>query len=479
MELKSLFKRKTSIICTLGPASADAQVLEGLLTAGMRVARLNFSHGTHENHAGLIARLREIATRLGRPVAVLQDLSGPKLRLANVPEEGIAVHAGDEIDLFEPSKERRPGEVVVGFKGFADAVDPGERILLADGSFELEVLEKGPGRVRCRALLPGVLLPGKGVNIPSGSISIPSFTEKDERDLRFGLTPEVGVDMVAASFIRRAEDIERVKSVIREAGQDVPVIAKIEKPHAVDNLDEILDVADGVMVARGDLGVEIPYERVPLIQKLILKKARQRGKPAIIATQMLGSMVESNRPTRAEVADVAGGVLDEADGLMLSDETAAGRYPVDAVRAMAKIIDFTEKEQLRDERPLDRESEVRGMEDGVSHAACLLAEDLNADLIVATTFSGSTAMRVARLRPRAPVVALTPVPETARRLLMVWGVSPVLVPELSREDRVIETVPEELKSRGLVEQGQLLVITAGIPLYTKGTTNTLKAVRVP
>lgn len=479
MEKRGLFKRRTSIICTLGPASLDPKVLEGLLKAGMRVARLNFSHGTHEMHHALILGLRKLAAALKRPVAVLQDLSGPKLRLSNVDEKGIAVHAGDEIDLFEPAQDRKPGEIVVGFKGFVDAVDPGESILLADGSFELTVLEKGEGRVRCRALLPGMLLPGKGVNIPSGGLAIPSFTDKDERDLKFGLRPDVGVDLVAASFIRSAEDIEKVKSVIAGEGKETPVIAKIEKPHAVDNLEEILDAADGVMVARGDLGVEIPYERVPMIQRLIIRKARRRGKPVIIATQMLGSMVESARPTRAEVADVAEGVTEEADGLMLSDETAAGHNPLLAVQAMGRIIDYTEGELLKDERPFPPEMPGGGLEDGVSRAACLLAEHLKAHLIVATTYTGSTARRVARLRPRVPIVALTPNSDTAVRLLMVWGVTPVVVQEFEHEDNLLEAVPLELKDRGMAKSGQLVVITAGVPLYTRGTTNLLKAVEIP
>jgi len=398
---------KTKIICTIGPASSSADVIRAMIRSGMNVARLNFSHGSHESHADKIRIIRTIAAELNQPVAILQDLCGPKVRV------------GTDITT--------------------------------------------------RVITGGLLTSHKGVNLPTGSMQIETLTPKDRVDLQFGLAHDV--DYVALSFVRDVDDIHAIKALIAEQGRQTPVIAKIEKHEALDHIDALVDAADAVMVARGDLGVEIPLENVPNIQKMIIAKANRRGRPVIIATQMLRSMVDAPRPTRAEAADVANGVLDGADAVMLSEETASGRHPVESVQFMTNITRAAE-ERFPYRRYLKQIYQL-DISQSVAAAACNLANNLNAAAIVATTRSGATARHVARFRPRGRIIALSPSEKTVRRLAMCWGCIPCFLPISDDTDEMIETAAESALKTGHVQAGDLVVITAGRPLYAAGTTNML------
>ncbi|TYT74331.1 pyruvate kinase [Desulfobotulus mexicanus] len=460
--------QKTKIICTIGPACSSENILEDMIRAGMRVARLNFSHGSHEDHGLMIRRIRAISKKLDIPVAILQDLCGPKIRVGKLPHEGVRLVAGSEIRL---STLEDAGEVIpVTYEGLARDVTVGDTLLLADGMMELLVLEKGAVEIGCRVVTGGVLTSGKGINLPSGTLKIPALTEKDRLDLEFGLG--CGVDYVALSFVRSAEDIREVKTIVAAFGQDTPVIAKIEKHEALDNMVEILAEADAIMVARGDLGVEIPLENVPDIQKDLVRMANAVGKPVIIATQMMKSMVESPRPTRAEANDVANAVLDGTDALMLSEETAMGTFPVEAVQYMAKIAARAERifphERYR-EKPEDS-----GVPESVARASAMLADELDAAAVVAPTRSGFTAAQIARFRPRCPILALSPEAKVVQRLCLHWGCIPRLFEEEQDTDTMIEKAGNAALEAGLAKAGQSVILTAGHPIWQKGTTNMVK-----
>ncbi|MBI2930650.1 MAG: pyruvate kinase [Planctomycetes bacterium] len=422
---------RTRIVATLGPATSSEERIRELIDAGVDVFRLNFSHGTHEEHGRRIEIIRRVAG--GRPVAILQDLCGPKLRL----KEPVRGKPGDIVEVTLPS-----------------SVRPGDPVLLADGAMQLEVVAGG----RCRVVVGGDIPAGKGVNLPSSKLDIPALTAKDRNDLRFGI--ERGVDFVALSFVRRAEDLDEPK-----AG-GLPVIAKIEKPEAVARAEEIVRAADGVMIARGDLGVEIPIEQVPVVQKRLIALANREGKPVITATQMLRSMVDSPIPTRAEATDVANAVLDGTDAVMLSEETAVGHYPVETVRVMDRILAQAE--------PLvpPRRGEPGGESaDVIAFMACGTAERLGARAIVVPTVSGYTAHRVARYRPRIPIIALTPSETIRRRLMLTWGIEAVVAPWLNGAENVLERFREPVRASGWVAAGDLVVVTAGWPFAQPGITN--------
>ena len=463
--------RKTKIVCTIGPASGSPAALARLIRAGMDVARLNFSHGSYAEHQQKLDQIRALSRRLGRPVAVMQDLAGPKIRTGVVPEGGIRLQAGREFILASRKVKAGPAQVSVSHPGLSTQVDPGATILLADGAIELRVLGRKAHGLKCRVVRGGVLTSHKGVNIPSGSLKLTGFTSKDRADLKFGIKNRV--DFIAMSFVRSAEDVLRVKNLLRRAGAKIPVIAKIEKQEAVQNLDAIVAAADGLMVARGDLGVEIPLERVPAVQKAIIRKANAAGKPVITATQMLLSMVSSARPTRAEVTDVANAILDGTDAVMLSEETAVGRYPTQAVATMVRIACATE-ESLGAQALRPEYHELPSIPDTISYSACLMAEDLSARAIITPTHSGYTTRLISRYRPKAPIIALSPSAETIRRLCLTWGAVPLHVPELMSSRDFLERAVAAVKKAGMVRRGDRVVVTAGLPAGTGGITNLIK-----
>jgi pyruvate kinase len=465
---------KTKIVCTIGPASNSYEKIEKLIKGGMDVARLNFSHGSHKKHHQVIENIRQASLKINESVAILQDLGGPKIRIGKIEKESILLKEGS---FFTLTNREVPGDeqgVSVTFPFLPQKVKKGDCIFLADGTLELKVKELTPNDIICRVVRGGKLTSHKGINIPNISMDISSLTEKDCQDILFGIKNKV--DFIGLSFIRNAEDVLRVRKILKENGaEDISLIAKIEKKEAVNNLKEIIETSDGIMIARGDLGVEIPLENVPLVQKDIIKKCNLLGKPVITATQMLMSMVNVPRPTRAEVTDVANAILDGTDAIMLSEETAVGNYPLEAVETMNKIALRVEKaidyEKILSERSL---SVKPTNPDAISHATCQVALDLKAKAIVTFTLSGSTARMVSRYRPPVPIIAASTEDSTVRKLALSWGVYPFKSDELENTDDMIEKSRKVALATGLVEKGDKIIITAGIPFKIPGTTNLLK-----
>jgi len=471
--------RRAKIICTIGPACWARPQLSALIDAGMDVARLNFAHGTHQEHARVIKDLRAAAVERDRPIAILQDLAGPKLRIGVITPDPIVLRAGASFTLAPETAVSTGGSDRVGINhpGLAKEVKVGQTILLADGAITLAVRSIDREEIRCEVVSGGQLASHAGMHVPSAHLSLPAFTGKDEADLRFGLAH--GVDLVALSFIRFARDLEPVRAVCAEAGVEPPLIAKIEKAEALDDLPAIIAAADGLMVARGDLGVELPLERVPRIQKEIIAAANKAGTPVITATQMLQSMVHEPRPTRAEVADVATAILDGTDAVLLASETAGGRYPIESTVQIAKIIAETEQGVDYEDRFWRRRMGTeRDLPHAISHAACAMASDLGATAILTPTTSGGTARRVASYRPGAPVIAVSPRPATVRQLMLCWGVYPILVEEFTTTDGMIERAKAATREQGLARAGEMVIITSGSPVGESGTTNLIKAERL-
>ncbi len=464
--MSSAHERRVKIVCTIGPASREPQTLAAMLAAGMDVARLNFSHGTHAEHAEVIARLRAAAEAVGVPVAILQDLSGPKIRLGELPGPR-QIQVGEELWIGPSGAD---GALPVRYPTLCDELSLGDRLSLADGAVELEVQGKRADALLVRALSAGVVTSHKGVNLPSGGRALPALTEKDAADLRFGL--EAGVDWVALSFVRAAADRGPVARVMGEAGRSVPVLAKVEKPQAVAASAEVLAAFDGVMVARGDLGVEIPYEEVPFVQARLISEARAAAKPVVVATQMLLSMVQQPRPTRAEVSDVAHAALGGADAVMLSEETAVGKHPVAAVAAMARILTRVGAGETMHGSPA-----VGDAAGAVAHAAWELATLARARLIITPTTSGATARRLAATRPAVPVVALTSETSTAAELALSWGVTARLAAPFASTDELFARCRTEAAAHGL-GPGDRVVVTAGLPIEVRGTTNLVHLVEL-
>jgi pyruvate kinase len=466
--------RRTKIVCTIGPASQGPATLEALIRAGMDVARLNFSHGTHEDHARVIRQIRETAARLEKPVAILQDLQGPKIRLGPFREGRAELVRGAEFTLTTRPVEGNAGIASTTYAGLAADVKPGDRLLIADGLVELRVLETDGQAVRTAVVVGGEIGDHKGINLPGAAVTTPSLSEKDREDLRFGI--QQGVDLLAVSFVRGPDDLRQARARIAEAGGDLPVIAKLEKPEAVRRLGEILDVADGVMVARGDLGVELPLEEVPVVQKAIIRRAREHAIPVITATQMLESMTDHPRPTRAEASDVANAIFDGTDAVMLSAETAVGRYPVQTVEVMSRIAVHAEgAPELATAPPIQRASVFP---DVISEAACRAADEINARAIVAFTQSGFTARLISKYRPRVPVLAFSPSEAVRRRLGLVWGVLPRPIPLIEQTDALLARIEATLLAEGSVRPGDPLVLVAGLPIWVRGTTNLIQLHRV-
>ena len=469
---------RTKIVCTIGPSSASPDALARLVAAGMDVARLNFSHGTHAEHASVIAAIRAIAAEARRPIAVLQDLAGLKIRIGEIPGGPVRLKAGDAFTLTTRPVPGGARGASVSLPDLPRLLRPGDRVLLADGEIELGAEEIGDTDVLCRVIAGGALSSHKGISLPTAVVPGVGLTEKDGQDLLFGIAQ--GVDYVALSFVRSEADVRQARAFLAEHGAAIPIVAKIEKHEAIGAIDAILAEADGLMVARGDLGVETPLEHVPLLQKMLIEKANRAGKPVITATQMLLSMVDSPRPTRAEVGDVANAILDGTDAVMLSEETASGRYPVEAVATMRRIAEDTEAAFPFAQwmRRFEDES-LQTLPQAVAGAACERAEHVGAEVIVAWTESGETARLVASHRPRRPILALSTVASTARRLALVWGVIPVLAEAPRSADEMLEAAPGIAAAVGLLRSGQRAVITAGIPMGVPGSTNLIKAAVAP
>jgi pyruvate kinase len=465
-------RRKTKIVCTIGPASESPQILKALIQSGMNVARLNFSHGTHEEHLKKINTLRGISDRLKQPVAILQDLGGPKIRIGMMKEGGAELKRGKAFCLTNQVLVGDETKTTVTYPALPREVKPGDKILLSDGTIELQVLESNGKNIRCQVIVGGILTSHKGMNFPTRTLLASVFTEKDHRDLRFGI--QHGVDLVGLSYIQKAADIDGVKEILKKESAPIPIIAKIERKEALENIDEILMASDGIMVARGDLGLETPIEKIPNVQKKLIRKANALGKPVITATQMLRSMVDHTQPTRAEVTDVVNAIYDGTDAIMLSEETASGRFPVESFQMMSKIAQSAEEEFPHD-LFLKRETDIESdLPQAFSHAAALLADEIRATVIVTPTESGSTTRWVSKLRPRQPILALSRHLSTIRRLNLCWGVYPVHVPDWKDTDEMLERSKKIPKELGMASRGEKIVIIAGVPISIPGTTNLIK-----
>ena len=471
--------RRAKIVCTLGPAVSTERRIRELVYAGMDVARMNMSHGSHEDHATAYRLVREAADASGRGVGIFADLQGPKIRLERFADGPVRLERGQQWTITTRDV---PGDATIAgttFKGLPGDVAPGDPILIDDGKIRLRVTSVDDTDVVCEVLVGGKVSNNKGINLPGVAVSVPALSEKDEKDLRFALS--LSVDYVALSFVRNAKDVEDVRRVMREVGVMLPVIAKIEKPQAIDNLEEIIEAFDGFMVARGDLGVECPLEEVPFLQKQIIEKARLNAKPVIVATQMLESMISSPSPTRAETSDVANAVLDGADAVMLSGETSVGEHPITTVETMARIIEATEDHALEHQafghfEEIDWDPKTRG--GVIAKAAEEVAARVQAKYVVAFTQSGDSALRFSRLRSPIPILAFTPEARVRSQLALSWGVETFKTTTVDHTDEMVRQVDEQLLQIGRVEEGDLVVIIAGSPPGIPGSTNALRIHRM-
>jgi pyruvate kinase len=463
--------RHSKIVCTIGPATRAPRMIRKLFQAGLDVARLNFSHGTHEEHAATIAALRGESVRLEKPVAILADLQGPKIRTGALAGGGtVTLRTGQRFVITTSRILGDSTRVNTTFRPLPREVKKGDRILLSDGLIELRVEKATNHEVICQVENGGVLGENKGINLPGVRLRVPAVTDKDRVDLRFAVSQKV--DYIAASFVRRAEDVLQAKELVRRAGATTPVIAKLEKPEAIENLDEILRVSDGVMVARGDLGVEMSLERVPVVQKNIIARAREFRRPVITATQMLESMTENPRPTRAEASDVANAIFDGTDAVMLSAETASGKYPVEAVAMMARIIEEAEASIHEFPRPVPQER--LKVAETVAELVCHASRELHMKLIAVFTHSGFTARLVSRYRPLVPIIAFSPEQQTRRRMALLWGVTPRSIVDIKKIDALAPIAEKRLLEERLVRKGDVIGIVAGTPMGIRGTTNFMK-----
>ncbi len=461
--------RRTKICCTIGPASACQRTIEDLIRAGMDTARLNFSHGTHEEHGEAIAMIRKAAERLGMEVAIMQDLQGPKLRIGEIPGGTVTLRRGQQVTIVAQRESTGPGVLTTSYRNLAKDVHSGDKILIDDGLIQLKVLTTGEDAVTCRVIEGGIVTSLKGINLPGVDISSPALTEKDRKDLLFGLAQ--GVDCVAVSFVRRAADVLAVREMIAQQQASARVVAKIEKPQALADLDAILQASDAVIVARGDLGVELPLEKVPVVQQQIVLRCRQAGVPCIVATQMLESMRTQPRPTRAEVTDVANAIQEGTDAVMLTAETATGQRPVQVTRTLARIVRAVEAAEryIRTEA-LPRPAPTPTVADAVADSACRAASDLKATAIVTLTQSGYTARMIAKYRPAVPIVAFKQNLSVQLQTHLIWGVHPRLLKFGDDLRQLLQAIDEDMCTAGLASPGDLLVVVMGFPIPRRGTT---------
>ncbi len=468
------FLRRTKIVATVGPAISSPEMMRAVIEAGATTLRLNFSHGTHEDHKQSIRLIRQLSYELNRPVGILQDLQGPKIRLGRFPDGPIVLKNGDRFTLTSNDIPGTQTESSVTYETLAEEVPNGATILLDDGRVEMKVetVDLAERALHCRVVVGGTLSNSKGVNFPGVYLSIKALTDKDRRDLVFGL--DQGVDWIALSFVRNPDDIREIKNLIAAAGKSIPVIAKIEKHEAIEQMEEILSLCDGVMVARGDLGVELPAEDVPMLQKRLIATANRMGIPVITATQMLDSMVNSPRPTRAEISDVANAILDGTDAVMLSNEAAVGNYPVEAVATMARIAARIDQERHLWPNWMTETASERSIPNAISAAVGQIAIQLNAKAILSLTKTGATARNVSKFRPNIPILAVTPHVEIARQLQMVWGVQPLLVLNLPAVTQTFQASINGAIEKGYVSEGDLVVMTAGTLQNVSGSTDLIK-----
>lgn len=468
-------RRRTKIVCTIGPSCNTQEKIEDLLLHGMNVARVNFSHGTHSDHSQVIKNIRKAAEKYKYSIPVLMDLQGPKIRVGQMKDGGQELETGSIIKITAEDVEGTSEVIPIDYKSLIHEAEPGNSILLDDGLLEFKVTEKYPDSLQAKVVTGGVLKSRKGVNLPNVRISIPSMTKKDIKDLEFGLTQDV--DYVALSFVRTAKDVRDIISRVRAAGSQAGIIAKIEKPEALNVIDEIIEEADGIMVARGDLGIEIPTEQVPVVQKMIIEKCRQAGKPVITATQMLDSMITNPRPTRAESSDVANAVLDGTDAVMLSGETAAGAYPMEAVNVMDRICRSIEDNRpqlynsLGYRKPEWKEKQVI---ESLAYSCVTISDNVEAKAISTITHSGNTARRIAKFRPKVPIVAFTENQKVRRQLNLIWGVYSVRMDELFDTDQSVKMMEDYLRDNGMVKSGDRIIVATGMPIAKRGRTNMIK-----
>lgn len=467
--------RRTKIVATIGPSSNTPEKIEALIRAGVNVCRLNFSHGSHEDHKKVIDIIRAVSKKLSYSVPILMDLQGPKIRVGKMRDGAQVIHDGDTVTFTPENIEGDSKTIPIDYPNLVKDASPGNVILMDDGLLEAKVTRLLENSVEAVVINGGLLKSRKGVNLPNIKVSISAITEKDYEDLEFGLSE--GVDFVALSFVRNASDVQELISRVRARGSNAGIIAKIEKPEAVDCLDDIIEESDGIMVARGDLGIEIPSDQVPLVQKMIIEKCRMAGKPVITATQMLESMINNPRPTRAESSDVANAVLDGTDAVMLSGESASGKYPIEAVRAMARICEQVEGNttriysSLKFKKPEWKEKQVV---ESISYGCVRMAEDVDAKAVAVVTHSGNTARRIAKYRPNVPVFAFTESQDVRRQLNLMWGVRSVRLDELLDTDKSVEVIEQWLRKEGVVASGDRVVIATGLPYSVKGRTNVIK-----
>lgn len=462
--------RRAKIVATIGPASESREMVQALVDSGIDVARINASHGTHAEHEIVYRNVRSAAAAAGRAVAVILDLQGPKIRLETFKNGAVVLSPGDKFTITIDEVEG--DETICGctFKGLPADCKPGDRLLIDDGRIEIRVVKVDDRKVETQVEVGGPVSDHKGINLPGVAVSVPAISEKDKEDLRWGLG--LGVDVIALSFVRSVEDAEEIRALMREYGREVPVIAKIEKPQAVEVLDDLIVAFDGFMVARGDLGVELPLEEVPMVQKRAIALARQKAKPVIVATQVLDSMITNPRPTRAEVSDCANAILDGADAVMLSGETSVGAHPVETVETMARIIEAVESKGIEKIPPLMRMPWTRN---GVlSQIAVETGERLGCKYLVAYTSSGDTARRMARMRSRIPILALTPQKDTRNCLAFSWGVQVNTVDQVEHTDEMVAQIDHLLRERKIAEDGDRVVIVSGVPFGRSGSTNSIR-----
>ncbi len=465
--------RKTKIICTIGPASEEADKIKMMIQNGMNVVRLNFSHGTHEEHQGRVDLVRRVANELDQPIAIMLDTKGPEIRTGKLKVPKIKLQAGQRFILTTRELLGDENAVQVSYNRLALEVEPGSTILIADGLINLHVEETTDTDIVCTVVNGGEMGEKKGINVPGVRINMPFLSPKDREDINFAI--DQGLDFIAASFVRSAEDVLEIRRILEEREADIDIIAKIESQGGVDNLEDIIKVADGVMVARGDLGVEIPAEEVPLVQKRVIEKCNYTGKVVIIATQMLDSMIVNPRPTRAEVSDVANAIFDGADAIMLSGESAAGKYPVEAVETMARIA--RRAEEALPYKEILKKKRLQGtlsVTDAISYATCATASNLSISSIITATQTGTTARMVAKYRPEAKILAVTPNPRILKKLALVWGVNPVLARETQGTDELLDESLASCLEKGYIKRGDMVVLTAGSPSGISGGTNLIK-----
>ncbi|CAH2214837.1 pyruvate kinase [Tepidibacter aestuarii] len=468
-----MLEKKTKIVCTIGPASEKKEVLKELVSNGLNVCRLNFSHGDHEEHGKRINTIKELREELNKPIAILLDTKGPEIRTGKFADPEVSLEEGQTFTITMKDILGTKEMCTVSYKELVNDVVVGDTILIDDGLVGLKVQEIKGEEIVCIVENAGIVKNNKGVNVPGVKINLPAITEKDRSDIEFGI--KHGIDFIAASFVRKASDVIAIREILEanNAG-DIQIISKIENQEGVDNIDEILEISDGIMVARGDLGVEIPTQEIPIAQKMMIRKCNELGKPVITATQMLDSMIRNPRPTRAEVTDVANAIYDGTDAIMLSGETAAGRYPTEAVRTMALIAKRTEESLDYNNILKSKKLNQVNVTNAISHATCTTAIDLKASAIVTATSSGHTARMVSKFRPQAPIVAATNCKKAMRRLALSWGVYPVLTGSATSTDEVIDNSIETALEAGYIKNGELVVITAGVPVGVTGTTNLIK-----